>query len=180
VWDAIRAGRLARSQLARRAPAAQLIDVVRNICGIHAQVLGSAELQLAARVERITQADVRSALWEQRSLAKTWTIRGTLHIHPADELGLWTAARRAVTGEADYAADGLERVEEIAAAIGEALRGRQLLREELADAVAARPEPEPTPRGVSSVRLPLCRSASRFAQLRIVKRQNGLYSPRPR
>ena len=92
----MRAGRLARSHLARRAPAERVIEVVRDICGIHAQVMGSAELQVAARVEGMTQADVRDALWERRTLAKTWTTRGTLHIHPADELSLWTAARRAV------------------------------------------------------------------------------------
>ena len=57
--------------------------------------MGSAELQLAARVDGITQADVRDALLERRDLVKTWTLRGTLHIHPADEIGLWTTARRA-------------------------------------------------------------------------------------
>ena len=88
-WDAIRAGRVVRSHLAERAPAERLVDVVRDLCGIHAQVMGSAELQLAARVEGITQADVRAALWERRELAKTWTLRGTLHLHPADELSLW-------------------------------------------------------------------------------------------
>ena len=92
----MRAGRLARSHLAQRAPAERLVEVVRDICGIHAQVMGSAELQLAVRVEGITQADVREALWERRTIAKTWTTRDTLHIHPADELSLWTAARRAV------------------------------------------------------------------------------------
>ncbi len=65
----MRAGRLARSHLAERAPAGLLVEVVRDVCGIHAQVMGSAELQLAARVEGITQADVRSALWE-RALAR--------------------------------------------------------------------------------------------------------------
>jgi hypothetical protein len=74
---------------------------------------------------------------------KTWTLRGTLHIHPSDELSLWTAARRAVVGEEDYAADGVENVDEVVAAIGEALRGRRLLREELADAVAERVGPAP-------------------------------------
>jgi hypothetical protein len=137
-WDEVRAGRLARSHLAERAPAERLIEVVRDVCGIHAQVMGSAELQLAARVEGITQDDVREALWERRELAKSWTTRGTLHIHPSDELSLWTAARRAVVGDADYAADGLENVDEVVAAIGEALRGRRLLREELADAVVER------------------------------------------
>ena len=130
--------RLVRSHLVERAPADRLVEVVREVCGIHAQVMGSAELQLAARVDGITQADVREALWERRELVKTWTLRGTLHLHPADELGLWAAARRAVPGEADRVAAGLENVDEVVAAIGEALRGRQLTREELADAVVER------------------------------------------
>jgi hypothetical protein len=131
-------GRLARSHLVERAPATRLVEAVRDVCGIHAQVMGSAELQLAARVDGITQADVRRALWEERSLAKTWTLRGTLHIHPADELSLWTAARRAVVGEGDGEPGERELVTELVAAIGDALRGRRLTREELADAVLER------------------------------------------
>ena len=142
-WDEVRAGRLRRSHLAERAPAERLVEVVRDVCGIHAQVTGSAELQLAARVDGITQADVRDALWQRRELAKTWTLRGTLHLHPADELGLWTAARRAVVGAADHAADELEDVEAVVRAIGNALRGHCLTREELADAVAAQVGPGP-------------------------------------
>jgi hypothetical protein len=129
-WDEVRASRVARSHLAKRAPAAQLVEVVRDVCGIHAQVMGSAQLQLAARVEGITRADVREALWERRTIAKTWTTRGTLHIHPADELALWTAARRAVEqpGRVD-----------LVPAIGDALRGRPpLTREQLADEVLER------------------------------------------
>jgi len=128
-WDEVRSRRLARSHLAERASADSLVEVVRDVCGIHAQVMGSAELQLAARVEGITQADVRAVLWEQRKLVKTWTLRGTLHLHPADELSLWTAARRAVPDETDS---------EIVRAIGEALGGRRLTREELADEVIER------------------------------------------
>ena len=129
-WDEVRASRVSRSHLAERAPAAQLVEVVRGVCGIHAQVMGSAELQLAARVERIAQADVREALWTRRELAKTWTTRGTLYIHPADELALWTAARRAVEqpGRVD-----------LVPAIGDTLRGRPpLTREQLADGVLER------------------------------------------
>lgn len=135
--DDVRASRWARSHLAARAPAADLVEVVRDICGIHAQVTGSAELQLAARVDGITQADVRAALWERRELAKTWTLRGTLHLHPADELSLWTSALRATENEEDAA---------VTAAIGEVLRGRRLTREELADAVVERVGPEPRER----------------------------------
>ena len=128
-WDEIRASRLARSHLAERAPAGSLVEVVRDVCGIHAQVTGSAELQLAARVDGITQADVREALWERRVLAKTWTTRGTLHVHPADELSLWTSARRALS-------DGGRR--ELVRAIGDALCGHRLTREQLADTVLER------------------------------------------
>ena len=125
----MRVGRFARSHLARRVQAEQLVEVVRDVCGIHAQVMGSAELQLAVRVDGITQADVREALWERRTLAKTWTTRGTLHMHPADELSLWTAARRAVEepGRLD-----------LVRAIGDALAGGPLTREQLADAVVER------------------------------------------
>lgn len=142
-WDEIRAGRMARNHLAERAPAKRLVEVVREVCGIHAQVTGSAELQLAARIDGITQADVREALWERRELAKSWTLRGTLHIHPAGELALWTAARKAVVGEADYVTEDVELVPAVVAAIGEALAGRTLTREELADAVVAKVGPGP-------------------------------------
>jgi hypothetical protein len=133
----VRASRLARNHLVEQAPADRLVEVVRDVCGIHAQVMGSAELQLAARVDGITQADVREALWERRTLAKTWTTRGTLHIHPADELSLWTAALSAVEDEEDAA---------VTAAIGDVLRGQRLTREELADAVAERVGHEPRER----------------------------------
>ena len=142
-WDQVRARRLSRSHLVERAPAQRLVEVVRDVCGIHAQVMGSAELQLAARVDGITQADVRDALWERRELVKTWTLRGTLHIHPADELGLWTAARRAVVGEEDYVTEDAALVPAVVAAIGSALAGSKLTREELADAVVAQIGPGP-------------------------------------
>ena len=91
-WDAVLARRLARSHLAKPAPRTRLVEVVREVGGIHAQVMSAAELSLSARVRGLTQAHVSKALWEERSLVKTWTLRGTLHLHPADELGLWLAA----------------------------------------------------------------------------------------
>jgi winged helix DNA-binding protein len=96
-WKHVRARRLARGALTERSPS--LVDVARGTGGIHAQVQASAELQLASRVEGITQQDVRDALWRDRTLVKAWTLRGTLHLHPADELPLWFAARGAVSGE---------------------------------------------------------------------------------
>ena len=71
--------------------------MVHETGGIHAQVQASAELQLAVRIAGITQQDVRDALWDRRELAKAWTLRGTLHLHPAAQLPLWYAAVRAVS-----------------------------------------------------------------------------------
>jgi hypothetical protein len=118
---------VARGYLLRPAPRKQLVEVVRDVCGIQAQVMGAAELALSARVEGLTQAEVRAELWQRRSLVKAWTIRGTLHLHPADDLPLWAAATRAFDEPEDA---------EVLEAIGSALDGRCLLREELADEVA--------------------------------------------
>jgi hypothetical protein len=150
-WDAVRARRLARSSLSERATSDRLVEVVGRLCGVHAQVQAAAELQLAARVDGLTQADVRAALWEQRSLVKAWTLRGTLHLHPAAELPLWHAARRAVLRSADqglpewrdpagdvHPALGALEVEKVRATVWEVLDGRCLLREELAEAVVKR------------------------------------------
>jgi hypothetical protein len=150
-WDQVRARRLARSFLSERAGADRLVEVAGAVCGVHAQVQASAELQLAARVDGVTQADVRAALWKRRELVKAWTIRGTLHLHPAGELPLWHAARRAVLGPADeglaawtdpagvvHPALGAAEVEAVRAAVWEALDGRCLLRDELTEEVVIR------------------------------------------
>jgi hypothetical protein len=128
-WEAVRRGRLARSYLLKPAPRTRLVDVVRDVCGIQAQVMGAAELALSARVRGLTQEHVRKALWTDRTLAKTWTIRSTLHLHPADELPLWAAAGSAFDEPEDA---------EVLEAIAEALDGRCLLREERADQVGER------------------------------------------
>jgi hypothetical protein len=109
-------------------------------------VQASAELQLAARVDGITQQDVRDALWRDRSLVKAWTLRGTLHLHPADELALWFAGRsqRAELDEwrdpagVVHPAVGADELREIKAAVWDALDGRVLLRDELATEVIRR------------------------------------------
>ncbi|MDQ2943912.1 MAG: winged helix DNA-binding domain-containing protein, partial [Candidatus Dormibacteraeota bacterium] len=38
--------------------------------------------------------DVRNALWKHKTLVKTWLMRGTLHLVPAEDLPLYTAAMR--------------------------------------------------------------------------------------
>lgn len=133
-----------------------MVDVVRGLGGVHAQIQASGELQLAARIDGLTQDEVRAALWERRELVKAWTLRGTLHIHPADELALWLAAARkaSATGQTTeldewvdpkgvrHPALGAAELEELRVAVLAALDGRCLLREELATDVIARAGPK--------------------------------------
>ena len=149
----MRARRLARHSLSLRGD--DPVAVADQTCGIHAQVQASAELQLANRADRITQADVRRALWEERTLVKAWTVRGTLHVHPAGDIALWLAAVRAAAsddpGELRDWVDpqgvthpALTRgdVNQIHAAVLDVLGDRCLLREELAAEVVERVGPK--------------------------------------
>jgi hypothetical protein len=86
------AWRVQRHHLGRRAPAGAMLAVASRICGLHAQVLSTAELALWARVEDLPRRWVTRALWEERTLVKTWAMRGTLHLLPASELPEWHAA----------------------------------------------------------------------------------------
>lgn len=130
-WEQVRARRLARSLLLE--PAGSPVEAARATCGIQAQLQVAAEIGLGLR-SGMTQADVRRALWEERTLVRTWTLRGTLHLHPADELGLWTAA---ATGLAETGLEPARRAR-LLDAFAAALDGRELLREELAGEVARR------------------------------------------
>jgi hypothetical protein len=88
------ARRLARHHLLEPAPREDMVDVVSDICGVHAQVAASAELMVGLRVRDITRQDLRDALWRDRTLIKTIGLRGTLHLFPAAEVPLWMAANR--------------------------------------------------------------------------------------
>jgi Winged helix DNA-binding domain len=57
-----------------------MLDAVAELAGVHAQLMTSAELTLWARVEGLEPDAVRRALWEERTLVKTWAMRGTLHL----------------------------------------------------------------------------------------------------
>ena len=97
-WSQAAAWRVRRQHLDQRAPAGSVLAVASRLCGLHAQVMSSAELALWARVEGVDRRPVRRALWEERTLVKTWAMRGTLHLLPADELPLWHAALGASHG----------------------------------------------------------------------------------
>jgi hypothetical protein len=130
--------RVGRQHLATRVPRKRALDVVRDICGLHAQLTASAELTLWARVNRLERDAVSKALWEDRTLVKTWAQRGTLHLLRADELGLWVGAQSALKPR-HHVGSWLrhwkltrEQADAMLDAIPVALDGKQLTREELA------------------------------------------------
>src|SRR5262245_47634317 len=135
--------RLLRHFLVQAASRDRLVQVVGTVCGIHAQIAQAAELSLGLRAAGVTAADVRGEVWERRSLVKTYGIRGTLHLLPAAELPMWMAAMRArgaLPTASQLAWMHLEPAQHdaIVTAIGEALDGRCLTREQLGDEVASR------------------------------------------
>jgi uncharacterized protein YcaQ len=64
------------------------------MCGVQAQVMSAAYLQLWTRNHAITRAETESALWKDRTLVKTSLMRQTLHLIPTDEFLLYIAALR--------------------------------------------------------------------------------------
>jgi hypothetical protein len=96
--------------------------------------MSSAELSLWARAEGLPRSAVQDALWTTRSLVKLWGMRGTLHLLPTAELGMWLAA----FGTYTHYGNRSEEMDILAGAVGSALDGRLLTREELASEVRRR------------------------------------------
>jgi hypothetical protein len=136
-WPQTAAFRVRRQHLDQRAPAGSMLAVASRLCGLHAQVMSSAELAVWARVDDLDRCAVQHALWEDRTLVKTWAMRGTLHLLPARELPLWLAAlstsRRYLKPALwkKYFGITLEDLDRLTEAVGAALDGRMLTREEL-------------------------------------------------
>lgn len=142
-WEEARALRLERHHLHRRAPRGSEVRVAGQICGLHAQLLSSAALSLWARVEGASLESFERALWRERKLVKTWAMRGTLHLLPARDLPVYFGALSTYThylrqGWVKYFGVTREQVELVIEAVSEAVRGRALTRDQLADAVAER------------------------------------------
>ena len=145
-WEQASARRTDRQFLRAPAPAGTPVaEVACALLGAHAQVLSAAELSLGLRAEGVTRADVRAALWEDRTLVKTFGPRGTVHLLPTAELPLWTSALTAIpSGTSPFAPDARltdEQAEQVVAAIGAALDGTTLTLDELSEEVVTRTGP---------------------------------------
>ena len=140
-WSGVIARRMARHALAE--PVADLgpDGIARVLCGAHAQLLGAAELSIGRRIAGATRADVRQALWEERTLVKTFGPRGTIHLLPAADLPMWTGALSALPPFRQHPESvrfAPAQAEEVIAAIGDALADAELTVDELTEAIEAR------------------------------------------
>jgi hypothetical protein len=142
---------MARHALAEPATGLGPADIAGVLCGAHAQVLSAAELSIARRIAGATRADVRRALWEDRTLVKTFGPRGTVHLLPTADLPMWTGALSALPSSAPTHPEPVrftpEQADEVIAAIGDALADAELTVDELTEAIVDRAGPwagEPT------------------------------------
>ena len=138
-WGQVHAFRLAGHHLVERAPKEDLLEVTGDIGGAQAQVMSAAELQIASRSE-CGVSDVRDALWRDRSLVKTWLMRGTLHLIPARDLPIFTTA---IAGRSmsfrpswvKYFGTTQAELARLTLSIGSLVNGRPMTREEIVAAV---------------------------------------------
>ncbi|MBI1259691.1 MAG: winged helix DNA-binding domain-containing protein [Chloroflexi bacterium] len=85
--DELRAARTQAQHLDGRLPATKLVEAVRDVVGIQGQLAAAMQLALRARVSDLELRDVEQAIAEQHSLARTWAMRGTLHLLAAEDVG---------------------------------------------------------------------------------------------
>jgi hypothetical protein len=140
-WKQAIAWHLRRQHLDRRLPRAKLLSVASELCGLHAQVMSSAELTALCRIDGLRRDDVPKLLWKERKLIKTWAMRSTLHLLPAEDYGRWLHVfadyrRFERSSWLQYFGVTSAELEVIVDAVCQATKTGLLTREQLADEVA--------------------------------------------
>ena len=144
-WRGVTARRMARHALTEAATGLDPAGIAGVLCGAHAQVLSAAELSIGRRIAGATRSDVQRALWQERTLVKTFGPRGTIHLLATADLPMWTGALRALPSSVPTHPDGVRftpgEAEDVIAAIGAALADAELTVDQLTEAIADRAGP---------------------------------------
>ncbi len=136
----IAAFRLHRHHLDVRVPSSHLPNVVRDVCGVQAQVTAMARIALWSRLRDLTVDDVERALEQKRTIVKTWSMRGALHLLASNELLLYLRGlmpTRLPREQKWIQRSGLKE-DETTAMILDALKGGPLTRAQLVGYLAKR------------------------------------------
>lgn len=147
--EQILAFRLENHHLARRLPAGGLLQAL-SACGVQNSPPGSAALSLNARVDGLRPGDMDDALLISKKVVQVWAMRAAPHLVPATEMGVFTtgllpdddaALLYFIQGATDHLAKLTLTAEEAVRLTGdalpEALSGRRLTKDALADALAS-------------------------------------------
>lgn len=139
-WEQALGWRLHQQRIT--SPVADPTRLVAALGGVQAQVMSSAKQVIGIR-SRATGDTVDRLLWRQRRLVKTWAMRGTLHLLPADEFWLWVAALgarewRITPGWEKYHGISRSDLDAVTDAIPEVLSDEPMTRDELAETIADR------------------------------------------
>lgn len=155
--DDVVAHRLAVHHLSRRLPWSRMLEAAAA-CGLQDSPPGSAFLSLAARAEDVTAEALDLAVGQDRTLVRTWSLRGAPFLVPTRDLAVFTTGvllptaegrRRLVMGVGP-SLDRLgltidEAVDLVRAELHDVLSGRRLTITELGVEIATRITPHLTP-----------------------------------
>jgi hypothetical protein len=137
-WAQVSAARLSwhglTAPLDDKSPAA----VAARMGGAHAQIMTAAEWSIGQRLPAVTRADIQAALWQDRTLIKTFGPRGTVHLLAAADLANWTGALSTLPRPHPGPASTFltqDQAESVLAAMDEALASAELTVQELGEAV---------------------------------------------
>ncbi|MGP4003421.1 winged helix DNA-binding domain-containing protein [Streptomyces sp. 8N706] len=140
--DQVLAWRLRQQSLTPRT-ASTVEQLVGRLAGVQAQVASAAELALATRRRKPGAGAVEKAL-AARTVVRTWAMRGTLHLLVPEQMAAFQsllAAARTWEKPAWQRAFGVtpRQMTALGDAVEDILGDRALNRQELTDAVIARP-----------------------------------------
>lgn len=143
-WEQARHLRARRQLLVSASRPSSAAEIVRRLFALQSQEWSSAQLAILARSRDLTQADVIYAREAERAFVLSWSLRGTLHLVPAQDIRwlLTLCAPPAIRGtRSRYKQLGLsEEIRERAlAAIEDIISGGNALnRAQLAEALEPR------------------------------------------
>jgi hypothetical protein len=139
-WGQASAARLSWHGLAAPHADETPAGIAARMCGAHAQIMTAAEWSIGQRLPASTRADIRAALWHERTLVKTFGPRGTVHLLAAADLANWTGALSALPRPHPGPASAFltpDQAESVLAVMDSTLVSAELTVEELGEAVVS-------------------------------------------